>query len=95
MSSTLTPNPGSAPLSSAAPGYDGESADAALASGNYVPAVPARGFRVGTTAGNVTVVTAAGNSVTIPSVQIGETIAISFTSIVKATTTAAGITAFS
>ena len=97
MSSTLAQNPGSATLASPAPGYDCETADTALATVNYVTTtgVVARCFRVGTTAGNVAIITPAGNTVTIPSVQVGETIAVCFTTIVKASTTAVGITVFS
>lgn len=50
----------------------------------------ARAFRVGT-AGNVEVVTYAGSTVAIPSVQVGETVEILFTT-VTANTTADDIT---
>jgi|ERR1035438_2978354 hypothetical protein len=97
MASTLTSSSGNAPLGSPAPGYDCEAADTQLASTNYTmnPGVIARAFRVGTTAGNVAVITAAGNTTIIPAVQVGETVAVCFTAIVKASTTAAGITVFS
>ena len=76
-------------------GYDAESADAALATANYVPAPgPARAFRVGTTAGDVKVRTLAGHDCVIPNVQVGETVECAFTIIYKTGTTAVGITAF-
>lgn len=97
MASTLAPTSASAKFESPAPAWDAEAADTALSTTNYVvnSGVIARAFRVGTVAGNVTIVTPAGNSVTIPSVQVGETIAVCFTQITKASTTATGITVFS
>lgn len=53
-----------------------------------------RGFRVGTTAGAVKVTTAAGETLTIPGVQIGEVVPLRVTRIWSNGTTAAGITAF-
>jgi len=53
-----------------------------------------RAFRVGTTAGDVAVVDAAGNTVTIPGVQVGETVVAHVQKILSTGTTAAGITGF-
>jgi uncharacterized protein (DUF1800 family) len=55
-------------------------------------AIVANGFRVGTTAGDVRVLTADGDDVVIPSVQIGETVFLAVTKIFASNTTAAGIT---
>lgn len=52
-----------------------------------------RGFRVGT-AGNVAVVTRGGTTLTIPSCQTGETVALEVTKILSTGTTASNITAF-
>lgn len=52
----------------------------------------ARAFRVGTTAGDVEVVTFAGDTVVIPNVQIGETIVGTIKQIKAENTTAEGIT---
>lgn len=53
-----------------------------------------RAFRVGTTAGPVKVTTRGGDVVTIPNVQIGETIVGLFKIVWSAGTTADGITGF-
>ena len=53
-----------------------------------------RAFRVGTTAGDVKVTTRGGEEVTIPGVQIGETVVGFFKIIWSTGTTAAGITGF-
>ena len=53
-----------------------------------------RYFRVGTTAGNVVVVSRNGEQVTIPNVQIGETIVGDVRAIKATGTTAVGITAW-
>ncbi len=55
---------------------------------------PGFGFRVGTTAGDVAIITGAGRTITIPAVQVGETIAVVFSKILSTGTTAVGITAF-
>ena len=55
---------------------------------------PGYGFRVGTTAGAVEIITAYGTTTVIPNVQIGETIVVNFTHILAANTTAEGITRF-
>lgn len=54
----------------------------------------ARALRVGSTAGNLEVITVAGDTVIIPNVQIGETIVGLFKKVKSAGTTATGITAF-
>lgn len=51
-------------------------------------------FRVGTTAGDVAVRTAAGQSIVIPNVQIGERIDLAIVKILSTNTTAVGITGF-
>lgn len=53
-----------------------------------------KAFRVGTTAGDVKVITVGGNTVTIPSVQIGETISLQVTRIFATGTAATGLTGF-
>lgn len=55
---------------------------------------PGFGFRVGTTAGDVAILTGAGRTLTIPAVQVGETIAVVFAKILATGTTATGVTAF-
>jgi len=54
----------------------------------------ARAIRVGTTAGNLEVVSLDGVTTVIPNVQIGETIVGLFKQVKAANTTAVGITAF-
>lgn len=56
---------------------------------------PLMGFRVGTAAGDVAVVDGYGNTVVIPSVQVGETIAGEYSKIRATSTTATGITGWS
>ena len=55
---------------------------------------PIDAFRVGTTAGAIKVIDDIGNTVTIPGVQVGETIALRVTRIYSTDTTATGITGF-
>lgn len=52
-----------------------------------------RGIRVGTAAGNLRVITVDGDDVTIPSVQVGETVPVMATKVMATSTTATGITA--
>lgn len=54
---------------------------------------PCAAFRVGTTAGDVEVITAAGDTVVIEDVQKGETVHISVSKFLNSGTGAAGITA--
>jgi hypothetical protein len=53
-----------------------------------------RAFRVGSTAGDVTLKLTDGSTVTIPAVKTGETISIYFTHVYSTGTAATGITAF-
>jgi hypothetical protein len=55
---------------------------------------PFAAFRVGTTAGDVKIRDMAGNTVTIPGVQVGEVVPISFDMLFSTDTTAAGFTGF-
>jgi len=55
---------------------------------------PGFGFRVSGTAGDVAILTGAGRTVTVPAVQVGETIAVVFSKVLSTGTTAVGITAF-
>lgn len=52
---------------------------------------PGFGFRVYTTAGDVAIVTEAGNSRVVHNVQVGETITVCFSKILSQGTTAVGI----